>query len=202
MTHPGLSAAGIDVPRETLEKIQSFVELLTAASEHQNLIAHSTIDDIWHRHILDSAQLARLIRRGGTVDIGSGAGLPGIVLAILSPDDVTLVEPRRLRVDFLQSVIDRLCLRNVTLVHGKAAIITARFSTITARAVAPLNEFFTLAHHLSRPDTVWVLPKGRNAQKELAEARLTWQGDFRLEPSLTDASASILVATGVRRRAR
>ena len=67
-------------------------------------------------------------------------------------------------------------------------------------AVAPATEFFALAHHLSRLDTVWILPKGKNAQKELDEARRTWQGEFRLEPSLTDPQASILLATGVRRR--
>jgi 16S rRNA (guanine527-N7)-methyltransferase len=194
---------GYSVSRETYDRLTTYAGLLAEASAHQNLISSSTLGDLWERHIVDSAQLLRHAKPGGTwVDIGSGAGLPGLVIAIISPDSITLVEPRRLRVEFLQSVIDRLALVNVTLVQGKSTVTTATFATITARAVAPTGELFALAHHLSRHDTVWVLPKGRNAQKELAEARMTWQGDFRLEPSLTDAAASILIATGVRRRAR
>ncbi|MDP9162840.1 MAG: 16S rRNA (guanine(527)-N(7))-methyltransferase RsmG [Pseudomonadota bacterium] len=194
---------GYSVSRETYGRLTTYAGLLAEASAHQNLISSSTVGDLWERHIVDSAQLLSRAKPGGTwVDIGSGAGLPGLVIAILSPDPMTLVEPRRLRVEFLQSVIDRLALGNVTLVQGKSTATTATFATITARAVAPTGELFALAHHLSRHDTVWVLPKGRNAQKELAEARMTWQGDFRLEPSLTDAAASILIATGVRRRAR
>jgi len=195
-------ASGLDVSRGTYAKIEAYVALLSEASETQNLISSSSLSDIWQRHILDSAQLLRHAPPGKWVDIGSGAGLPGIVLAILSSDPITLIEPRRLRIEFLRSVTDRLALTNTAVVQGKASALCTTFDKITARAVAPATEIFALAHHLSRLDTVWILPKGRTAQKELDEARTTWQGDFRLEPSLTDAAASILIATGVRRRAR
>lgn len=195
-------ASGLDVSRGTYEKIEAYVALLSEASATQNLISASTFSDLWHRHILDSAQLLRRAPPGKWVDIGSGAGLPGIVLAILSPEPITLVEPRRLRADFLGAVTAKLGLSNTTVVQAKASALCVMFDKITARAVAPATEIFALGHHLSRLDTVWILPKGRTAQKELDEARTTWQGDFRLEPSLTDAAASILIATGVRRRAR
>lgn len=198
-----IDLTGGPVSRETVDRLEIYADLLTNASTTQNLVSSSTVADLWQRHILDSAQLLHHAKNGGTwIDIGSGAGLPGIVLAILSPDPITLIEPRRLRVEFLQSVLDRLALPNVTLVHGKSSAVQAKFDKITARAVAPTTQLFTLAHHLSRPDTVWILPKGRTAQKELDEARATWQGDFRLEASRTDPSASILLASGVRRRAR
>ncbi|MEO5640624.1 MAG: 16S rRNA (guanine(527)-N(7))-methyltransferase RsmG [Sphingomicrobium sp.] len=194
---------GHDVPRETLDRLNAYVPLLLEAAEQQNLIAKSTIDNLWERHIFDSAQLLRLASPGGAwLDIGSGAGLPGIVLAILNPAPITLVEPRRLRIEFLASVVDALSLSNVTLVHGKPAAITETFAMITTRAVASAPDLFAMALHLSLPQTVWLLPKGRSAQKELDEARKSWQGDFRLEPSMTDAGASILMASGVRRRGR
>jgi len=195
-------AAGCDVPRETYERLEQYAAILTDATHTQNLVSSSTLSDLWQRHIIDSAQLLRHALPGNWVDIGSGAGLPGIVLAILSPSPVTLIEPRRLRVEFLQSAIDRLGLSTVTLLHGKSTVTQQKFDKITARAVAPTAELFALAHHLSRPDTVWILPKGKSAQKELDEARATWQGEFRFEPSLTDPHASILLASGVRRRGR
>ena len=196
-------AIGRDVPRETLERLKNYVALLIEANAEHNLIARSTIDDIWERHIVDSAQLLRLSDSPGNwLDVGSGAGLPGLVIAILNPAPVTLVEPRRLRVEFLQSVVERLALANVSIVQGKTGAVTGVFSHVTARAVAPATSLFAFTHVLSRPETVWLLPKGRTAQKELDEARQAWQGAFELLPSLTDPDASILVARGVRPRQR
>ena len=92
-------AADRPVSRETFDRLTAFVERLKSASRTQNLIAASTLEDIWHRHILDCAQLVRFEPQPGAswVDIGSGAGLPGIVVAALTEGPVTLVEPRRLR---------------------------------------------------------------------------------------------------------
>jgi len=196
---------GHHVPRETLDRLNTYVTLLLDAAKQQNLIARSTVANLWERHILDSAQLVRLAPKGGgaRLDVGSGAGLPGLVLAILNPAaPMTLVEPRRLRIEFLASVVSELSLSNVTLVHGKSGAISEKFALIAARAVAPATDLFAMALHLSHPDTVWLLPKGRSAQKELDEAQATWQGEFRLEPSMTDAGASIMVASGLRRRGR
>lgn len=194
--------AGHDVPRETLEKLEAYLGLLKSAAATQNLVSQASLEDVWNRHIIDCAQLLRHGRGRRWVDIGSGAGLPGIVLAILSGNPIALIEPRRLRVEFLQRAVDELELTNATVIQGKAGAIHGAFDTITARAVASTTALFDFAHHLTRSDTVWVLPKGRSAQKELDEARATWQGEFRLEPSLTDADASILVAMRVRRRGR
>ncbi|WP_344708629.1 16S rRNA (guanine(527)-N(7))-methyltransferase RsmG [Sphingomonas humi] len=190
------------VSRETEEKLAEYVTLLTEENERQNLISKSSVDAVWSRHIEDSLQLldhAPLDRHW--LDIGSGAGLPGIVLAIAGVKKITLVEPRRLRTEFLEACREKLELRNVTVVTGKAENLSGRFDVITARAVAALSKLFAIASPLISPTGQWVLPKGRSAAKELEEARVTWQGDFRLEPSRTDPDARILVARGVRRRA-
>lgn len=200
MSESLLSIIGQDVSRETLDQLHAYSSLLTDGNLHQNLISPSTLGHLWERHILDSAQLLPLLNRGTTLDIGSGAGLPGIVLAILSPQPITLVEPRRLRTDFLQGVVDALSLSNVTVVRAKAAALSGSFDNITARAVTSATELFAMSFRLSHHGTRWVLPKGKSAQKELDEVRRAWQGTFRLEPSRTDAEASILVASGVRPR--
>lgn len=191
--------AGRPVSRETFERLTRYAELLKAETSRQNLISEATIADLWERHIVDSAQLVRFEPRAGStwVDIGSGAGLPGIVIACLVGGPVTLAEPRRLRAEFLNMVVSTLGLR-ATVEHAKAERIAGKFDVITGRAVASLPRFLELCDHLSTKNTVWVLPKGRSAQSELAEAKRTWQGDFRVEPSVTDADSRIIVATEVR----
>ena len=196
-------AVGRPVSRETLDRLDLYAALLREGNERQNLVAAATLGSLWERHILDSAQLARFEPRPGSswVDIGSGAGLPGVVLACLIGGPVTLVEPRRLRSEFLQTVILELGL-SATVIAAKAERVAGSFDVITGRAVASLSKFIDLSSHLSTKNTVWVLPKGRNAQSELAEAERTWQGVFHVEHSVTDADSRIIVGTGVRARKR
>lgn len=189
---------GRDVSRETFEKLESYVAFLVQANHRQNLISAATVGNIWVRHIFDSAQLVALTPEASWIDIGSGAGLPGMVTAILTGDETTLVEPRRLRMEFLAAVSAKLGLGRVTLVRGKPSKVSGQYGIITARAVTSATELLRMTLHLSHSDTIWLLPKGRSAQKELDEVRLSWQGDFRLEPSRTDEQSSILVAKCVR----
>ena len=191
-------AAGRPVSRETIGRIRAFVDLLRAESEQQNLVSASSLDHIWERHILDAAQLVRFEPRRGAawLDVGSGAGLPGVVIACLVEGPVTLVEPRKLRAEFLGKVTSALDLR-ATVECAKVERISSNFDAITGRAVAPLAKFLEMSHHLSTEKTVWVLPKGKAAQSELAEAKRAWQGVFHVEPSVTDADSRIIVATGV-----
>jgi 16S rRNA (guanine527-N7)-methyltransferase len=196
-------AADRPVSRETCGRLGAFVDLLKAENRRQNLISAATLERIWERHIADSAQLVRFEPFAGAswVDIGSGAGLPGIVIACIVAGPVMLVEPRRLRADFLHNVAESLEL-DVSVVCGKAERVEGKFEVITARAVAALPRLFEISHHLSTGKTVWALPKGRSAKSELAEARRAWQGRFHVEPSVTDAESFIVVATGVRARQR
>jgi 16S rRNA (guanine527-N7)-methyltransferase len=192
-------AAQRPVSRETFEKLEQYVALLAEENRRQNLVSAATLAHVWERHILDSAQLLRFEPHKGAswIDIGSGAGLPGIVIACLTEARVTLAEPRRLRADFLHKVAESLQL-GVEIACAKAERLRGSFDVITARAVAPLPEFFKLSHHLSTRNTVWALPKGRNGPAELAEAQHTWQGAFHVERSVTDTDSWIVVGTGVR----
>ncbi len=199
------AAAGRRVSRETSERLRQYVALLLNENERHNLIARSTVDELWLRHVADSAQLVRFAPRPDSswVDIGSGAGLPGLVIAILTQGPVTLVEPRKLRADFLQRAAETLGLSpRVTVRAAKAERISGTFDVITARAVAPLDVLLSLSRHLSTDKTLLLFPKGKSAQSELDEARHSWQGSFRLEPSVTSREAAILVASDVRRKGR
>lgn len=192
-----------DVSRETLERLERFEALLVEENQHQNLIAGSSIPEIWTRHIVDGAQLIGLVDAGGSwCDIGSGPGLPGLVIATLGGKPMTLNEPRKLRADFLRRVVTDLGLQQVAVAECKVERLQGKFDFITARAVARLDKLFAMACHLAHSETKWVLPKGERAQSELDEARKAWQGDFRLVPSRTHPSSAIVVAEHVQRRGK
>jgi 16S rRNA (guanine527-N7)-methyltransferase len=193
--------AGRSVSRETFDRLALYEAMLREENRRQNLVSESTLADFWGRHILDSAQLVRYEPRPRArwLDIGSGAGLPGIVIACLVDGPVTLIEPRRLRAEFLHRVCESLGLK-ASLVVGKAERALGEYDVITARAVAKLSQLLKISAHLSTRNTVWALPKGRHAREELVEAQQSWQGTFHVEHSVTDADSYIVVATGVRAR--
>ncbi|PJG48080.1 16S rRNA (guanine(527)-N(7))-methyltransferase RsmG [Sphingobium sp. LB126] len=193
-----------DVSRGTWDRLEGYVAILLAEMERQNLIAESTRPHIWARHIVDSAQLIALASAAGEgqwIDLGSGAGLPGIVVAILTDRPIQMVESRRKRIDFLNGVIDELGLAGASVFGGRVETVpAAKAAIISARAYAPLPRLLDSAIHLSTEKTIWVLPKGRNAQNELEVATRTWQGTFHVEHSVTDADSAIIVAQAVRSR--
>lgn len=192
-----------DVSRETIDRLDRFVELLLAANQQQNLIASATVPDLWRRHILDGAQLLGLADEPGSwLDIGSGPGLPGMVIAILGDRPMTLNEPRKLRADFLRHSVAELGLSEVAVAECKVERLSGRYDYITARAVARLDRLLGMACHLAHSETKWVLPKGESAHSELDEVREAWQGEFRLVPSRTHPASAIVVAERVKRRGK
>jgi 16S rRNA (guanine527-N7)-methyltransferase len=183
-------------------KLGAFADILRTASTQQNLISASTLDTMWSRHLVDSAQLVPLASdapAGVWLDVGSGAGLPGIVVAALLDRPVVLVEPRAKRVEFLREAAGALGL-DVTVQHSKVEAYqpSEPFAVVSARAVAELSQLLASTHHCATASTVWVLPKGRNAQSEVEAAGRKWQGSFHVEPSMTQPDSGIVVAKGVR----
>lgn len=185
------------VSRETA--VDRFCELVRAEAQHQNLIAASTLDAIWSRHVLDSAQLLDWAQGDGAwLDVGTGAGFPGMIVALLTDRAVTLCEPRKRRAAFLSDAAEALgLLPRVTVAARKVQGISGHYPVISARAVAALPDLFAAACHCATRDTLWLLPKGRSAREEVASARKAWHGSFHVERSVTDPDALIVVARGV-----
>lgn len=192
----------LHVPRGTIEQLERFEILLREEMTRQNLIAASTFDTLWARHYVDSAQLLLLTRAeaevGPWLDLGAGAGFPGIIIAALDAErPVHLVESRALRCDFLSRVATDLGLSNVTIHHNKLERVVAfNCAIISARAFAPLSKLLDLADRFATKRTIWVLPKGKNAVNELASLSKSWQRLFHVEQSLTDGESHILVGHG------
>lgn len=193
-----------DVDHSKFEKLDRFSKLLIEENERQNLVARSSLDRLWLRHIADSAQLMDHVPRGTSpswLDLGTGAGFPGIVVAVLAPTTaVTLVESRTRRIDWLHRAIDMMGLPNVVVIGKRLeAVSDQKYGVISARAFAPLADLLNLSARFSTAATTWLLPKGRSATKELDE--LTgWDHMFHVELSLTDPEAGILVGNLIGRK--
>jgi 16S rRNA (guanine(527)-N(7))-methyltransferase RsmG len=160
---------------DTLPQAEKFAALLTGAGVERGVVGPAEADRIWDRHLLNSGALARLVpAKGSLVDLGSGAGLPGIVLAILLPGvKVTLLEPLARRVDFLTECVAALGLVNAEVVRGRAEDLAGHLvaDVVTSRAVAPLDKLVTLSLGLARPGGRVLAMKGSSAEAELAKAR-------------------------------
>lgn len=180
--------------------LEHFAELLLAEADRQSLIARSTFASIWSRHIADSAQLVPLAMDGSWIDIGSGGGLPGVVVAILRHAPIVMVEPRRKRADFLNAVVDQLGLENATVAQANVQAITAKADVISARAVSNLSDIFAWTRGIVSRETQFLLSRGQNAVSDLELVERAWQGEFHVKQSLTDPAAGIVVATQVRPR--
>jgi 16S rRNA (guanine527-N7)-methyltransferase len=198
MIRAPLSAEGfakiIGVSRETHDHLQDFVTLLKSWNRRINLVGRDTIGDIWRRHILDSAQLFRLIPPGTRtlVDLGSGAGLPGLILAVMGVPGVHLIESDGRKAVFLREAI--------RVTRAPAVVHLARIDRIqpfivdvvTARALAPLSELLRISEQFRDARTICVFPKGRMVEEELTEATKAWHMQVHRQPSLADPLGAIL----------
>lgn len=178
-------------------KLALLVARLKEENTKQNLVSRSSLEHVWQRHICDSAQLLRYAPRGTVetwLDLGTGAGFPGLVIAATAPSiHVTMVESRGRRAEWLSRMVEQLGLLNAT-VEGEQLQRVADMSVdvISARAFAPLDTLLALASRFSTQSTLWLLPKGRSAAQELSELQ-GWRHTFHVEQSLTDPDAGIVV---------
>ena len=192
-----------DVSRETIDRLDFYAALVREGQATQNLISASTIPTFWSRHIVDSAQLVLLAGAGGWLDIGSGAGVPGIVTAILTGAPTILVESRSRRAEFLQETVEKLGLSNVTVAASTVQKLVANpVDIITARAVAALPALVEMAWPFAHKETVWLFPKGKSAQSELASLPRAWQGEWEVHASVTDPESEILVGRHIRMKSK
>ncbi len=224
---PAAFAAATKVSRETLARLNLYESLLKVWQPRINLVANPTLIDVWHRHFYDSAQLLRLIpaEARALVDLGSGAGFPGLVLAILLDSQgwppavgqagdggqnagdarrYVLVESDRRKCAFLREVarqtgtaVDILSTR---IENPETHVKVGKADVVTARALAPLDRLFDLAQPMFKAEAVGLFLKGRNAEAEIGAARARWEFSAELVPSVTAEDASVVVVRELRRR--
>ena len=185
--------------------LSDYVDLLIKANKKLNLISKNTENDIWERHILDSAQLINLFpsKIKTVCDVGSGAGLPGVVLKIINMSlNVTIVEPSKRKSDFIKYVSDELGL-NLNVIQEKYEDIQVdrkSFSkVITARALKPLDKLIPLFYNDLKLGAICIFPKGESWQSELKRTQLKWDINYSFETSITNKNSKIFIIKDAKR---
>ncbi len=183
-----------------MRQLEQLVGELIDENSRQNLVAKNSLEQVWRRHIADSVQLLRWVSvpQGPWIDLGSGAGFPGLVIAAMRPEQpVMLVESRKRRIDWLERVALGLGLDNCRVEGLRLEQVeTLEAGVISARAFAPLDRLLRLSARFSTAATQWVLPKGRSAEQEVQTLPKRDRGMFHVEQSLTDTEAGIIVGKG------
>jgi 16S rRNA (guanine527-N7)-methyltransferase len=178
-------------------RLETLIAMLVEENRQQNLVSAASLEQVWLRHIVDSAQLLPYVPRETSspwLDLGTGAGFPGLVIAALRPEcEVVMVESRNRRIEWLDRARIAMGLDNARVAGQRLELVESfPVSVISARAFAPLEKLLTISARFSTSDTVWLLPKGRSAKQELEDLR-KWRHMFHVEQSLTDPQAGIIV---------
>lgn len=198
---PDVFQSETGVSRETVERLRRYADLLVKWQARINLVGRSTIPDLWRRHMLDSAQLRPLLppHAQTLVDLGSGAGFPGLVLAIMGVPDVHLVEADTRKAAFLREAA-RVAGVSVTI-HAQRLESVAPFAAdvVTARALAPVAQLLEFAQPFLTERTVCLFLKGQNVEDELTDAHKIWNMTVERHPSQTETAATILRVSEVHR---
>lgn len=197
---------GVDVSRETLERLGAFEDLVRKWTKKINLIARNDVDHIWDRHIVDSAQVwaSAPDEWSHWVDIGSGGGFPAIILATIAvekkPDArFTLIESDQRKATFLRTAIRELNLNAIVLDDRIELAPPQNADVISARALASLTILLGFAERHLAPNGIAVFQKGKSADDEIIEAKHTWAFDYNKVPSITNGDACVISIKGFSR---
>ena len=192
-----------DVSRETMEKLSIYEKLIIEGQKKFNLIGKSTLGSIWLRHFADSAKLLKILKEVyqnsegkalNLLDVGSGAGFPGVVLSIMAdaekiPINIVLVDSNRKKSLFLESIKKELGV-SYAVVNKRSENINQKFDIITARAVTSLKSFLNLNYNLIRKESILVLFKGRKWKEEVNESKKKWNFDLNVVKNNTRIDSS------------
>lgn len=195
----GQNRAGLYVSRETVDRLEAFLELVQKWTNHINLVSAADAQQMWNRHILDSMQLYPMAPEKWEhwVDMGSGGGFPGIVIAILARQNepaqrITLVESDQRKATFLRTAIRELSLSGSVFSDRAEAIPPLQADVLSARAFGPLTTLLPLALRHLGPSGRALFPKGRTFAQEIKDANKDWTFELVTRPSITDPDSQIL----------
>ena len=184
------------------KNLDKFILELKKENLKTNLVGKSTLTKPWDRHICDSAQLTKLImnKNSTILDIGTGAGLPGLVLAILGYNNITMIDSKNKKIKFVNNIITKLDLKSKTIHSRLEYLSIPPFQYIVSRAVAPLHKLLNYSLFFSNRNTTLVFLKGRNVNKEIVEAKKYYFFEHRVFKSISSGEGYMIKITGFRKK--
>ena len=197
-----------NVSCETFQNLETYVALLQEWQQKFNLVSNNSLADVWNRHMADSAQLFKYLNNevDSVYDLGSGAGFPAMVLAIMAKEKYphikfTLMESIAKKTLYLNEVKAKLNLDNVTVINGRSEDLNLpKADVVTARAVASLDKLLNYVFKFTDRQTKLVFPKGKSYQEELEEAKNFWNFKLKVDASQTSQDGVILLLENLRRK--
>jgi 16S rRNA (guanine527-N7)-methyltransferase len=204
MSNDMMSVGGVDVSRETMDRLEQLSALITKWTKAINLIAPNSVPDLWDRHIVDSAQVFHCAPDYWTcwTDLGSGGGLPALVVAILDQQKrpITLIESDKRKCLFLTTARRELGL-DINIINKRITDAdVAKADVLSARALAPLNDLLGYTGKFLRPEGTAIFPKGARYQEELDQAAQAWHFDVKAHISQTNPDSRVFELSGIIRR--
>ena len=178
-----------------VKKIDWFIDEIKKTNKITNLVGSSTLNNAWDRHICDSLQLSPLIKnkKSSILDMGTGAGLPGMALAILGYTNITMVDSKTKKISFVQHALNKLNLQANTVNERLENIDLPHFSFITSRALAPLKRLINYSLVFSNKNTTLVFLKGRNVKSEIIEAKKKYFFNYKTQKSKSSGGGVIII---------
>ena len=177
------------------KNLQKYIDSIIKYNFHTNLVGKSTLADPWSKHILDCLQLVPFIKNKNysILDMGTGAGLPGVILSLAGYKNVSLVDSNGKKIKFLKTIKEDLGL-NLNIILGRLEKLhNLRFDIITSRALAKLDILFGYSQNFIKKNTVLIFLKGKTVNEEILEAKKNWKFNFQKYRSVSDSRGVILV---------
>ena len=183
-----------------IEKIEFFISGIINYNQHTNLVGGSTIENIWNRHILDCLQLSKYIdnKELNILDLGTGAGLPGVLLSIFGYKNILMIDSVKKKTDFVKKIIQELSLTAKIQNIRIEKLTTSNQDIIVSRALAPLNKLLTYARLHSNKNTTSLFLKGRNANNEIKMSKKNFHYDFKIFESISGGNGHVLKIKNIR----
>jgi len=176
-------------------KLIKFLKELAIHNKRTNLVGKSTLVNPWRSHILDCIQVSPFIKnRNSTIlDMGTGSGLPGLVLAIIGYNNVNLIDSNRKKINFVKHISKKLDISVKIVLSRIEKLNNLKFDFLISRALANLNKLFFYSHKLTKKDTVLIFLKGKKVKNEIQEAKKIWSFSSEIHPSQSDERGSVLI---------
>jgi 16S rRNA (guanine527-N7)-methyltransferase len=176
-------------------KLQKLIEELVVCNKHINLVGKSTLVDPWRSHILDCIQITPFIEKKNSsiLDMGTGAGFPGLILAIMGYERVSVIDSNGKRIDFINNICKKLDIKASVFLNRIEKLNNKKFDFLTSRALAKLNKLLIYSHNFIHKDTVLIFLKGKTVNEEIKEARKYWRFKSKVQQSRSDNRGKILI---------